>query len=101
MNSYTHEDIAVLAGMVDAIKNNVNNVTVAFSRYNRHVDWHVLQSCPPDAALAEILNFIVPLTIENRARKAVFEDPLEEMPLLINEANALGIIAQWRLRISK
>lgn len=103
MIEYTFDEAAQLCSMVDILRDNANNFTVKFRK-------GITTYTPPEWVIAtedtrhlieQIIRFITYTDKREIVTYSIYEAPLEDMPLLINETDGRQIIARWRLRIGR
>jgi hypothetical protein len=87
--------------MINIFSDNVNSYAMRFKKSTVNYPTDFLEYTPPPDALARIIHFISNPTNRLLFEHAVYDAPLEEMPLLINANDKRDLIVRWRMKIGK
>jgi hypothetical protein len=87
--------------MINIFLDNVNNYTMQFKKGDINLSSNFIKHTSPPNALKQIIRFISNPADRPSFEYAVFDAPLEEMPLLINVDDKRELIARWRMKIGK
>jgi hypothetical protein len=93
---YSQDELKILYDMVDVVKNNPNQYTLAVTTKDRRLKFR--------PGLYSLVDLITTVAVEGdriKLQDFIKKTPLDEMPLYINSPDPFCLIAKWRLYISK